>query len=66
MKKSFFSSDMDIQMFVGPDCTLIEKAQFRTELMSCIQRDSNVNALLLKFLMDKKDEILSLMEMLKR
>ena len=57
---------MDIQMFVGPDCALIEKAQFRTELMTCIQRDHNVNTLLLKFLMDKKDEILSLMEMLKR
>ena len=57
---------MDIQMFVGPDCTLIEKAKFRTELMTCIQLDHNVNTLLLKFLMDKKDEILSLMEMLKR
>ena len=59
-------SDMDIKMHVGQDCALIEKSAFRQALIGCIQRDDNVNELLLRFLMSKKDEILQLMEMLKR
>ena len=57
---------MDIAMYVGPNFALVEKLQFRSDLLSCIQRDINTNSLLVKFLMSKKDEILALMEMLKR
>ena len=60
------NSDMDIAMYVGPNFALVEKSQFRSDLLSCIQRDVNTNSLLVKFLMSKKDEILALMEMLKR
>ena len=59
-------SDMDIAMYVGSNFALIEKSQFRSDLLTCIQRDVNINHLLVKFLMSKKDEILALMEMLKR
>ena len=59
-------SDMDVKMHVGENCALIEKTAFRQALIACIQRDDNLNMLLLRFLMSKKDEILQLMEMLKR
>ena len=53
-------------MFLGSNGELIEKKEFRKMLIASIQSEKDENELILSFLIKTKDEIISLMEMLKR
>jgi len=55
-----------MEMYLGNNGQIIEKSDFRNLLISSIQSEKDENELILNFLIKTKDEIISLMEMLKR